>query len=111
MVSGARQLLSGLCGCRAVGGCLPPALSGRVGAWAGGARAGPRCFLSSGGVFSDWQDPEFMRDVEAATGVDLGSARAGRRGRGKRRRHPGLTDLKQRADTSRTRIAKKVFAK
>ncbi|KAM5283724.1 LOW QUALITY PROTEIN: UV-stimulated scaffold protein A [Hipposideros larvatus] len=59
----------------------------------------------------DWQDPEFMRDVEAATGVDLGSSRVGRRGRGKRRRHPGLTDLKQRADTSRTRIAKKVFAK
>ncbi|XP_032961964.1 UV-stimulated scaffold protein A isoform X1 [Rhinolophus ferrumequinum] len=59
----------------------------------------------------DWQDPEFMRDVEMATGVDLGSSRAGRRGRGKRRQHPGLTDLKQRADTTRTRLAKKVFAK
>ncbi|XP_036136248.1 UV-stimulated scaffold protein A isoform X2 [Molossus molossus] len=59
----------------------------------------------------DWQDPEFMRDVEAATGVDLGSSRAGRRGRGKRRRHPGLTDLKRQTDTARTRIAKKVFAK
>ncbi|XP_059533818.1 UV-stimulated scaffold protein A isoform X4 [Myotis daubentonii] len=60
---------------------------------------------------SDWQDPEFMRDVEVATGVDLGSSRAGRRGKGKKRRHPGLTDLKQQADTARTRIAKKVFAK
>lgn len=59
----------------------------------------------------DWQDPEFMRDVEAATGVDLGSSRVGRRGKGKKRRHPGLTDLKQQADTARTRIAKKVFAK
>lgn len=52
-----------------------------------------------------------MRDVEAATGVDLGSSRAGRRGRGKRRQHPGLTDLKRQTDTARTRIAKKVFAK
>ncbi|XP_015424411.1 PREDICTED: UV-stimulated scaffold protein A [Myotis davidii] len=60
---------------------------------------------------SDWQDPEFMRDVEVATGVDLGSSRAGRRGKGRKRRHPGLTDLKQQADTARTRIAKKVFAR
>lgn len=59
----------------------------------------------------DWQDFEFMRDVEVATGVDLGSSRAGRRGKGKRRKHPGLTDLKQQANTSRTRIAKKIFAK
>ncbi|CAK6433365.1 unnamed protein product [Pipistrellus nathusii] len=60
---------------------------------------------------SDWQDHELMRDVEAATGVDLGSSRAGRRGKGRKRKHPGLTDLKQQADTARTRIAKKVFAK
>ncbi|KAM5338355.1 UV-stimulated scaffold protein A isoform 2-T2 [Glossophaga mutica] len=62
----------------------------------------------------DWQDPEFMRDVEAAVGVDLGSSRAGRRGGGRgggRRRHPGLTNLKRQADTARARIAKKVFAK
>lgn len=58
-----------------------------------------------------WQDPEFVRDVEAATGVDLGSSRPSGRGKGKRRRHPGLTDLKQQADTARARIAKKVFAK
>ncbi|XP_039076338.1 UV-stimulated scaffold protein A [Hyaena hyaena] len=59
----------------------------------------------------DWQDPEFMRDVEAATGVDLGSSGSSGRGRGRRRRRGGLTDLKQQADTSRARIAKKVFAK
>ncbi|XP_064440196.1 UV-stimulated scaffold protein A isoform X5 [Mirounga angustirostris] len=58
-----------------------------------------------------WQDPEFMRDVEAATGVDLGSSGSSGRGKGKRRKHPGLTDLKQQADTARARIAKKVFAK
>lgn len=49
--------------------------------------------------------------MEAATGVDLGSARAGGRGKGKRRRHPGLTDLRQQTNTARTRIAKKIFAK
>lgn len=63
------------------------------------------------GLCADWQDHELMRDVEAATGVDLGSSRAGRRGKGRKRKHPGLTDLKQQADTARTRIAKKVFAK
>lgn len=52
-----------------------------------------------------------MRDVEAAVGVDLGSSRAGGRGRGTRRRHPGLTNLKRQADTARSRLAKKVFAK
>nr|XP_005896371.1 PREDICTED: UV-stimulated scaffold protein A [Bos mutus] len=59
----------------------------------------------------DWQDPEFLRDVEAATGVDLGSSRPGGKGKGKRRKHSGLTDLKRQADTARARIAKKVFAK
>lgn len=61
----------------------------------------------------DWQDPELMRDVEVAVGVDLGSSRAGGRGRGRgqKRRHPGLTNLRQQADTARSRIAKKVFAK
>ena len=52
-----------------------------------------------------------MRDVEAATGVDLGSSQSSRRGKGKRRKHPGLADLKQQTNTARARIAKKVFAK
>ncbi|XP_045690240.1 UV-stimulated scaffold protein A isoform X1 [Phyllostomus hastatus] len=59
----------------------------------------------------DWRDPELTRDVEAALGVDLGSSGPRGRGRGRRRGRPGLTDLKQQADTARTRIAKKVFAK
>ncbi|KAI5775812.1 UVSSA protein [Gulo gulo luscus] len=67
--------------------------------------------LQKGAGRADWQDPEFMRDVEAATGVDLGSSGSSRSGKGKRRKHPGLTDLKRRADTARARIAKKVFAK
>nr|XP_020032855.1 UV-stimulated scaffold protein A isoform X3 [Castor canadensis] len=61
-------------------------------------------------VRPDWQDPEFMKDVEAATGADLGSSRYSGKGRGKRKRkHPQLTDLRERANTSRARIGKKVF--
>ncbi|KAM4811977.1 UV-stimulated scaffold protein A isoform X2 [Urocitellus parryii] len=59
----------------------------------------------------DWQDPELMRDVEAATGADLGSSRYSRKGKGKRKKHPNLTDLRERANTSRARLRKKVFAK
>ncbi|XP_055977852.1 UV-stimulated scaffold protein A [Sorex fumeus] len=60
----------------------------------------------------DWKDPAFLRDVEAATGVDLGSSLCGKgKGKGKKRKHPGLTDLRQQTNTPRTRIAKKVFAK
>ncbi|XP_006874192.1 PREDICTED: UV-stimulated scaffold protein A [Chrysochloris asiatica] len=61
----------------------------------------------------DWQDPEFMRDVEAAAGVDLGSSRCSGKGKGKgkKRKYPNLTDLKKQADTARARIGKKVFDK
>lgn len=102
-------------------GCtpLPGSLASRVtcvgegvAAQVRGALAGTERFLNRARVlFADWRDPAFLRDVEAATGADLGSARAGGRGRGKRRRHPGLTDLKQQSNTARTRIAKKIFAK
>nr|XP_035150252.1 UV-stimulated scaffold protein A isoform X2 [Callithrix jacchus]XP_035150253.1 UV-stimulated scaffold protein A isoform X2 [Callithrix jacchus]XP_035150254.1 UV-stimulated scaffold protein A isoform X2 [Callithrix jacchus] len=59
----------------------------------------------------EWQDPELMRDVEAATGQDLGSSRYSGQGRGKKRRYPHLTNLKAQADTARARIGRKVFAK
>ncbi|XP_074807940.1 UV-stimulated scaffold protein A isoform X2 [Natator depressus] len=64
----------------------------------------------------EWQDPEFMREVEAATGVDLGSSRYSGKGKGgktkgKKRKYPNLTDLKQEANTSRSRLEKKVFNK
>ncbi|XP_058157683.1 UV-stimulated scaffold protein A isoform X1 [Dasypus novemcinctus] len=63
--------------------------------------------------YPDWRDPEFLRDVEAATGVDLGSSGPGRKGRGKggRRKFPHLTDLGRQADTARARLRRKVFAK
>uniref|UniRef100_W5KEW9 UV-stimulated scaffold protein A n=1 Tax=Astyanax mexicanus TaxID=7994 RepID=W5KEW9_ASTMX len=65
----------------------------------------------------DWRDPELMREIEAATGEDLGSSRTygkgkkGGKGKGKRKKHPNLTDLKQTANTSRSRLEKKVFNK
>ncbi|XP_063780964.1 UV-stimulated scaffold protein A [Pseudophryne corroboree] len=61
----------------------------------------------------DWRDPELMRDIEQATGEDLGSSRCPRKGqkkgKGKKKKYPNLTDLKQKANTSRSRLEKKVF--
>ncbi|NXU57892.1 UVSSA protein, partial [Turnix velox] len=62
----------------------------------------------------EWRDPEFMREVEAATGLDLGSSKNNEKGgkkKGKKKKYPNLTDLKQQADTSRSRLEKKVFNK
>ncbi|XP_068535763.1 UV-stimulated scaffold protein A [Anas acuta] len=62
----------------------------------------------------EWRDPEFVREVEAATGVDLGSSKNDGKGgkkKGKRKKYPNLTDLKQQANTSRSRLEKKVFNK
>uniref|UniRef100_A0A8C5M1Z2 UV-stimulated scaffold protein A n=1 Tax=Leptobrachium leishanense TaxID=445787 RepID=A0A8C5M1Z2_9ANUR len=61
----------------------------------------------------DWRDPELMREIEQATGEDLGSSRySGKGKRAKRKgkkKYPNLTDLKQKANTSRSRLEKKVF--
>uniref|UniRef100_A0A8D2L9J5 UV-stimulated scaffold protein A n=2 Tax=Varanus komodoensis TaxID=61221 RepID=A0A8D2L9J5_VARKO len=65
----------------------------------------------------EWRDPEVMKEVEAATGVDLGSSRysgkgkVGKKGQMKRKKYPNLTDLRQQADTSRARLERKVFNK
>lgn len=60
----------------------------------------------------DWRDAELMRDIEAATGEDLGSARlGGKKGKGKKKKYPNLSDLKQSTNTSRCRLEKKVFNK
>ncbi|KAM4052082.1 UV-stimulated scaffold protein A [Anomaloglossus baeobatrachus] len=60
----------------------------------------------------DWRDPELMREIEQATGEDLGSSRCQKKGKkkkGKKKKYPNLTDLKQKANTSRSRLEKKVF--
>ncbi|RXN23811.1 UV-stimulated scaffold A [Labeo rohita] len=64
----------------------------------------------------DWRDPELMREIEAATGEDLGSSKTYGKGKngGKRKskkKYPNLTDLKQNASTTRSRLEKKVFNK
>ncbi|NXQ21607.1 UVSSA protein, partial [Peucedramus taeniatus] len=62
----------------------------------------------------EWRDPEFMREVEAATGLDLGSSKSngkGQKKKEKKQKYPNLTDLKQQANTSRSRLEKKVFNK
>lgn len=58
----------------------------------------------------DWRDAELMRDIEAATGEDLGSSRAGGK-KGKKKKYPNLSDLKQSTNTARNRLEKKVFNK
>lgn len=65
---------------------------------------------------TDWRDPELMREIEAATGADLGSSRydrkgKGKKGKGKKKKYPNLTDLKQQSNTSRSRLEKRVFNK
>ncbi|XP_040904631.1 UV-stimulated scaffold protein A isoform X2 [Toxotes jaculatrix] len=59
----------------------------------------------------DWRDAELMRDIEAATGEDLGSDKVGKKRKGKKKKFPNLSDLKQHANTSRSRLEKKVFNK
>ncbi|XP_037531038.1 UV-stimulated scaffold protein A [Nematolebias whitei] len=60
----------------------------------------------------DWHDAELMRDIEAATGEDLGSDRvSGKKGKGKKKKYPNLSDLKQSSNTARSRLEKKVFNK
>uniref|UniRef100_A0A6I8SLF3 UV-stimulated scaffold protein A n=1 Tax=Xenopus tropicalis TaxID=8364 RepID=A0A6I8SLF3_XENTR len=67
------------------------------------------------GEEQDWRDPELMREIEQATGVDLGSSKCPVKGKGKgvkrnlKKKYPNLTDLKQKANTSRSRLEKKVF--
>ncbi|KAM3940755.1 UV-stimulated scaffold protein A isoform 1-T2 [Leptodactylus fuscus] len=57
----------------------------------------------------DWRDPELMREIEQATGEDLGSSRCHKKKKKKKKKYPNLTDLKQKANTSRSRLEKKVF--
>ncbi|XP_041846230.1 UV-stimulated scaffold protein A isoform X2 [Melanotaenia boesemani] len=59
----------------------------------------------------DWRDAELMRDIEAATGEDLGSDRVGKKRKGKKKKYPNLSDLKQSSNTARCRLQKKVFNK
>ena len=55
----------------------------------------------------DWQDPELMKDIEAATGINL---QMPNKRKGKRRFHEsGLTNIKEKQNTTRKRLEKIVF--
>jgi len=57
----------------------------------------------------NWDDPELLRDIEGATGHDLGSSKGKGKGRGKR---TGLTNIEQeKQNTTRKRLEKKIFNK
>lgn len=53
-------------------------------------------------------DLELQRDIEAATGLDLGSGKGKGKGKGKR---SNLTNIKAAQNTVRNRLEKKVFNK
>jgi len=57
----------------------------------------------------DWQEPGLLRDIKAATGVDLTMPVKGKRL--KKNQHPNLTDIRAKANTPRSRLEKKVFKK
>ncbi|ODM91767.1 UV-stimulated scaffold protein A [Orchesella cincta] len=61
----------------------------------------------------DWQDPEFLKDIEAQTGMDL-TIRPPKRGKKKQtfsQQYPGLTDVDKKKNTPRSRLEKKVLNK
>jgi hypothetical protein len=59
----------------------------------------------------DWQDPEFLKDIQAATGMDL-TVRPPKRGKKKKtfaEVYPHLTDVEKKKNNPRNRLEKKVF--
>ena len=69
--------------------------------------------ISQSELKDDWQDPELLDDLSASTGIDL---KVGKKGRGKgigksSRKHPGLSNIKELQNTTRTRLEKKVFSR
>ncbi|KAI8793501.1 UV-stimulated scaffold protein A [Biomphalaria glabrata] len=66
-----------------------------------------------------WQDPELQREIEHATGHDLGSARSQKlldkatkgKGKGKKSKKSNLTNIKAIQNTTHKRLSAKVFNK
>lgn len=61
----------------------------------------------------DWQDPNLLKELKAATGVDLKMPIKKGKGKGKstrsKKRYPGLSDIRESENTVRKRLEKKVF--
>ncbi|GFS16565.1 UV-stimulated scaffold protein A [Elysia marginata] len=71
-------------------------------------------------VIPPWKDPELQREIEEATGVDLGSARSQKeldkkhgkgKGKGKGKKTSNLTDINASKNTVRKRIETRIFNK
>ncbi|BFY98008.1 hypothetical protein BsWGS_01048 [Bradybaena similaris] len=66
-----------------------------------------------------WQDPELQRDIEQATGHDLGSARSQKlldkkskgKGKGKGKKKSNLTNIEATKNTTRKRLEDRIFNK
>ncbi|XP_061692051.1 UV-stimulated scaffold protein A isoform X2 [Syngnathoides biaculeatus] len=59
----------------------------------------------------DWHDPGLLRDIEMERGQKLCSDRMAKPGKGKKKKYPNLSNLKQSANTSRSRLEKRIFNK
>ncbi|XP_051915349.1 UV-stimulated scaffold protein A-like [Hippocampus zosterae] len=59
----------------------------------------------------DWHDAGLVRDIEIATGQNLGSERLDKRRRRKKNKYPNLSNLKDSGNTSRARLEKRIFNK
>ena len=56
---------------------------------------------------NDWQDPELLGDIEAATGINL--KMPNKKGKGKKSKESNLTNIKAMQNTVRKRLEKKIF--
>lgn len=57
----------------------------------------------------DWQDPQLLKEIEAATGIDLKIPEKHKRRKKKESKYPGLTDIKKKQNTATKRLEKKIF--
>lgn len=71
-----------------------------------GSIPGPSTAPSTSAV-PDWQDPSLLRDIEAATGIDL-KVPDKRSKKGGKRKKDGLTNIKHINNTVRERLSKKI---
>ena len=57
---------------------------------------------------TNWQDPELLRDIEAATGLNLQMPQKKKGGK-KNKGEQGLTNIREKQNTVRNRLEKKIF--
>lgn len=57
----------------------------------------------------DWQDPQLLKEIQAATGIDLKMPEKNKRRKKKESKYPGLTDIKKKQNTATKRLEKKIF--